>query len=86
MRPGNEAIRIVFLSGRRGKAINMTLSKNLMHSNAHIKGYYNVHVGQEFFSSSASWNKILLIALVYHSPPCHGSLLPGKGKLLELWQ
>ena len=63
----------------------MTSSKNLMHSNAHIKGYYNVHVGQEFFSSSASWNKILLIALVYHSPPCHGSLLPGKGKLLELW-
>ena len=25
----------------------MTSSKNLMHSNAHIKGYYNVHVGQE---------------------------------------
>ena len=27
----------------------MTSSKNLIHSNAHIKGYYNVHVGQEFF-------------------------------------
>ena len=34
-------------AGRRRKAINMTSSKNLMHSNAHIKGYYNVHVGQE---------------------------------------
>ena len=53
VRPGDEAIhnsvslKVDRKAGRRRKAINMTSSKNLMHSNAHIKGYYNVHVGQE---------------------------------------
>ena len=53
VRPGDEAIhnsvslKVDRKAGRRRKAINMTSTKNLMHSNAHIKGYYNVHVGQK---------------------------------------